>query len=566
MKKNSIFKVVLLVILCVAVCTWIFPAISYSGELVESDRVQLGIFDLSSYSLDLFRYFPYILITALSIGAFYGVAYRIPAYRALLDEIVLKFKGKEKIFLVATIVIISAIVSVTGLSFGMLFVFPFIISVILLMGYNKLVAASVTVGSVIVGLLGTTLGSSSVLYINYILGTDVTNEMATKIILLLIGMLLLAYHVINYSSKTKNDTDKVLAFVPEVETEVVEIKAEKAKFSFKDIIAFIKKKKDVIKVSTSSKKTTKKKTTAKKTSSKTTASKKEEKPVKKTTTKTTTKKKAPAKKSTAKKTRANDSKNSGVKVVKNTKKANIWPLVVLFDLALIVIALGTFDWSGVANAEWPTNALTAIREFEIGGFPILSKLLGDTSSLSAFGSWGLSVEIPATIIITACLLAFIYGLKFDKFIEGIVDGIKKAIVPALIMLFSYLVLIIVTYNPFQLHIAKFFMSMTNGLNVVTVTIVAMFASLFNVDSIYAAQSTLPYVTSVVTDSTLYPVLAVIWQAVYGLTMLIAPTSVILLGTLSYLEIPYTQWIKHIWKLFVELLIVLIVIFFILTLV
>ena len=33
MKKNSVLKVILLVILCVVVCTWIFPAITFNTEL-----------------------------------------------------------------------------------------------------------------------------------------------------------------------------------------------------------------------------------------------------------------------------------------------------------------------------------------------------------------------------------------------------------------------------------------------------------------------------------------------------------------------------------------------------
>ena len=550
MKKNSIFKVVLLVILCAVVCTWIFPGLSFSGQLTEGEITQVGIFDLASYALDLFRYFPFILITVLSIGAFYGVAYRIPAYRVLLDTIVEKFKGKENIFLIATIVLISVIVSVTGLSVGMLFVFPFVISVILLMGYNKLVAASTTVGSVMVGLLGTTIGSSSVTYINYILGTKTTDQMIFKVILLLVGMALLIVHVLMYSKKTKNDTDKVLAYVPIVDDEVVEVK-EKRTFKL-----FTKKEKKVAVKSPAKKDETKstKKTTSKVSTKKSAASKKA----------ATTKKKAPAKKN-AKKTRANDNKNGSVKVVKNTKKPSIIPFIVLFDLALVIIALGTFDWSGIANAKWPTDALKSINDFKIFGFPILAKVLG-TNSLAAFGSWTLNVEVPVTIILTTCILAFIYGIKFDKFIEGIVDGIKKAFIPALIMLLAYLVLIVATYHPFQLHIAKFFLTMTKGLNVVTMTIAVMFASLFNVDSIYVAQSTLPYAVSVVDKASLSPLLAIIWQSVYGATMLIAPTSVILIGTLSYLEIPYTQWIKHIWKLFLELLVALIVIFFIASLV
>lgn len=561
MKKNSILKVVLLTILCVTLCTWIFTQISFSGQFAEGDRVQVGIFDLSSYILDLFRYFPYIIITTLSIGAFYGVAYRIPAYRQLLDEIVLKFKGKEKAFLVATIVIISTIVSVTGLSIGMLFVFPFVISVILLMGYNKLVAASVTVGSVMVGLMGTTVGSVSVTYINYILGVETTSEMVTKVIILLVGIGLLAYHVISYATKTKNATDKVSELVPVVEEVIEEVTAKKAKFSFMELFAkvtnkFKKAKKPVkketkkVEVKKEVKKVETKKVSAKKAPAK----------------KTATKKKAPAKKTTSKKTRANDNKNSSVKVVKNTKKASVWPFIVMFDLALVLLAVGTFDWAGIANAKWPADVLKAIRDFQIGGFPILSKILGSADNLHEFGKWGLTLEVPTIICLATILTAFIYGVKFDKFIEGVVDGMKKAVMPAIVMLLTYLVLIIVTYHPFQLHIAKFFLEMTKGLNVITMTIVAMFASLFNVDSLYVAQSTLPYASSVVSDTALNPVMAVLFQSIYGLTMLVAPTSAILVGTLAYLEIPYTQWIKHVWKLFVELLVVLIVIFFILTLV
>ena len=553
MKKNSIFKVVLLVILCVTVCTWIFKGISFTGQLSEGEVNQVGVFDLASYTLDLFRYFPYILISVLSIGAFYGVAYRIPAYRVLLDTIVEKFKGKENIFLVATIILISVIVSVTGLSIGMLFVFPFIISIVLLMGYNKLVATSVTAGSVMIGLAGTTLGTASISYVNAILGTNTTDWIIAKIFFLLLGIVLLAAHVITYSMKTKNNTDKVLANVP-AENDVV-IKVETAKVSKTKSGSKKVETAKVSKTKSGSKKVEKKTADKKKTETKKTASKS-------TTKATTVKKKAPAKKTSAKRTRANDSKNGSVKVVKNNNIQTIIPFIVLFDLALIIIALGTFDWSGVANAKWPSEVLTSIRDFKIFGFPILSKILGSTENLSAFGGWGLSVEIPATIIIITCLLAFIYGVKFDKFIEGIVDGMKKAFMPAFIMFLTYLVLIIVTYHPFQLHITKFLLTTIKGFNVVTMSIVAMFASLLNVDSIYAAQSTLPYVSSLVNTTKYANLIAVIWQAIYGITMLIAPTSVILIGTLSYLEIPYTQWIKHIWKLFFELLVAAIVIFFI----
>ena len=53
-----------------------------------------------------------------------------------------------------------------------------------------------------------------------------------------------------------------------------------------------------------------------------------------------------------------------------------------------------------------------------------------------------------------------------------------------------------------------------------------------------------------------------FQTIYGLAMLVLPSSVILMITLSYMDISYGQWLKHIWKLFLELLVVLVVIFFV----
>ena len=63
----------------------------------------------------------------------------------------------------------------------------------------------------------------------------------------------------------------------------------------------------------------------------------------------------------------------------------------------------------------------------------------------------------------------------------------------------------------------------------------------------------------ITDTAVNPVLAVMFQSLYYLTMLIAPTSVILVAALTYLNVPYKEWFKFIWRLALELLIVIFVI-------
>jgi len=537
MKKHNIFKVVLLTILVMAVCTWIFPSAQFQSNLVIGDRVQIGLFDLFSYPMVALYYFMNIFCFMLACGAFYGVAYRIPAYDKLLKFIAKGFEGRENIFLILMIIFISAIVSITGLSFPIVFVFPFVISIVLLLGYNKLVAATVTVGSTIAGIAGTTLGTTTVTYVNQILGTNAFDEMLSKVIILVIFIVLLISYVLLYAKKTRNSL--------EVKTEKEEKPvAEKTVKEESKVVAVSKKDEKV---------TTKKKVDNK--STKTTKATAEK--TKKATSKTT------QKKNSSSKTRASMAKNNAeelkVEITSEKKKVRIWPLALIFDLVLIVMAMSMFDWEGLFEITWFNEATKAVTEFEVLGFPIFSKLLG---TIGAFGYWSLNVEVTSLVLIATCVLGLVYRVKFKDFIDGAVDGMRRTVGLGGLMILIYSVLILVTYHPFQLAITKFLLDISNGLNVVTMAIAAMFASVFNVDLTYTAQSTLPYVMTVITDTELYPLIGVIFQSIYGLMMLVAPTSIILLGTLAYLDIPYLQWLKHIWKLFVQLLLVLVIIFLI----
>lgn len=471
MKKHNILKVVLISILLVVLCSWIFPATFYNYELIEQGREQLGLFNMFSYPLVILGYFNQILFYVLVCGGLYGVLGKIPAYKNLLEKIVKGFTGKESIFLIVTMVVLAAITSFVGFPFGLIVVFPMLISLILMMGYNKLVAASVTVGSVIVGMIGNTFALDTFDYIHTILGTTVTSDIWFKIGIFVLSLALLMFNVLRYAKKVhgKKDGDQK-ELIPET-----------------------------------------------------------------------------------------------VKVASD-KKVHVWPLVVVFDLMLIIMLIGVFPWSTVfPDFNWFANAHEWVQDFELFGFPIFAKILGD---VQVFGSWSFMIgsvvvaEFPVMVLFATGLLAIIYRVKFDDFIDGITAGLKKAIKPAMIMMLIYMILIISTYHPFQLFFTKLLLGLGKGLNVVTMSLIAFLASFFNVEAMYMAQSTLPYVASVITESSLYPVIAVIFQSIYGLGMLVLPSSIILMGTLSYLDISYGKWLKHIWKLFIEILVVLLIIFMI----
>lgn len=471
MKKHNILKVVLISILLVVLCTWIFPITYFNAELVESAREQLGLFNLFSYPLVILGYFSHILFYVLLCGGLYGVLGKIPAYKTCLNKIVKGFEGKEPIFLTIVMVILAVLTSVVGFPFGLIVLFPMLISLVLMMGYNKLVAASVTAGSVICGLIGTTYATDTHNYLHTILATTSTMDIWFKVAILVLSLILLVFNVLRYAKKVKN----------------------------KNSLA----EKDLIPVTLD---------------------------------------------------------------VPTGKKVRVWPFVLVFDLMLIVMLLGAFPWSTVFPEFTAfSDALLWVQEYELFGFPIFSKLLGD---VQVFGQWSYALgsvavaTFPVVIIFAMLLVGVIYRVKFNEFLDGMVNGFKKAIGPAAIMMLIYMLLIISTYHPTQLIFTEALLGLTKGINVVTMSLVAFLSSFFNVEGLYVAQSTLPYVTSVITDTTLNPIIAVIFQSIYGLAMLVLPSSIIVMGTLSYLGVSYGKWLKHIWKLFVEILVVLLIIFII----
>ena len=49
------------------------------------------------------------------------------------------------------------------------------------------------------------------------------------------------------------------------------------------------------------------------------------------------------------------------------------------------------------------------------------------------------------------------------------------------------------------------------------------------------------------DATTLPIAGLLVQSVYGVAMLIFPTSAVLIAGLSLFNVSYKQWMKYIWK-------------------
>ena len=177
MKKYHTLLVVAITILVVTLLTWILPITYYQGELIAAERVQAGIVSVGTYGLFTFYNFIYVFIGLLLVGGLYGILNKVAAYRVLLDRIVKHVKNHKVLYLILTVLLLSIIVAFTGLTFEMLVFLPFIASVVLLLGYDKIVAAMVTVGSVSVGVIGSLFASPIVGKLNELLETTTYKDL-----------------------------------------------------------------------------------------------------------------------------------------------------------------------------------------------------------------------------------------------------------------------------------------------------------------------------------------------------------------------------------------------------
>ena len=553
MKKYNTFKVVLITILVLLVLSWILPAAYYSGQFVDQGRTQMGLYELFNYPLTSLSYFGYIAIFIIFVGGFYGVLYKIPAYRTFLDKIVKLFKGKEKLFLSIVVVLIALGVSVCGLQLVYFLFIPLLVSLILLMGFDKIVVAMVIIGSMAAGLIGTTYSYTNSNMLLSVLSLDFNYQIWVRFIILLLSVILVIINTFMYIKKSNGA----------VETKKEDIKKNdsvKSEIIISDEVRPAPKKK----ANNVSKKTTNnnKKTSTKKSSS----------------SKSTKNGSSKSKKTTKNPNKAALKKEDIIVVKESVTKENndnyliptrveathkVWPLVTGFIILFILVVLAFMSWGeGGFNISLFTNITSSVSKFELFGFPIFAKIYG---TMNAFGTWTV-IDLLFPMGLLLLILVLIYGIKFDDVLEGFKEGAIKALYPAFIALLVYSVLVLVTYHPYQLVIYKAVLSLSKGFNIATATFVAILASFFNGDLAYVYQSSLPYFTSVVTNAKNYATVGIIFQSMYGFTMLFAPTSMILMCVLSYIDVSYKDWLKNIWKLLLELFIVLLIVFIILALI
>ena len=485
MKKHSLFKVILIVLGSLIAVDAILAILGVCGVKGLKDvytMIPLG--DVLINFVQSFYYFFDTVVYLLVLGAFYGVLNKVPAYKKLVDNIAQKVKANSKLFVFITTGLFAVLTSLTGLTNVLLIFVPFVIAIILLLGYDKLVAISSTIVSMLVGFMGglyVTFRDSSNYYgysattIEGLTGIELSSTVWFKLAILVFGTALLIFFINRYINNVKD---------------------KKVKYELNESDAVV-----------------------------------------------------------------------ATEVKGDYKEIRTWPMIVIFAIIFVILILGYLPWNTLFGITCFDSFNEWLLGLKIGEFTIFSNII--SNNMTAFGNWaslGSYMSIIITLILFTLLIKFIYKVKFNDVIDNFVSGSKKMVPMIFLVILSYAILVSTYNHGFIANIINWVSETKLGINVVTTSLITMLGTLLHSDLYYTIAGVYSNIISTITDESLMSLYAVTFQSVYGLTSIIAPTSFLVIFALKYFDVPYTTWIKYIWRFVLMLFLLVILVLLVLALV
>ena len=224
--------------------------------------------------------------------------------------------------------------------------------------------------------------------------------------------------------------------------------------------------------------------------------------------------------------------------------SKVLPLKIIMAVLLVLVVLGFVPWSGYFGFTGFDTFLETLNSAKIANVSIFSAIFGN--EIVAFGSFELH-NFALLLTFTSVVIAIIYRVKFNEVINAIATAAKKSVPYLAILLLANIVFInLYTSGVYYTFVTVF----SEKINLFTSTVISAVTSVFYADYSYASQFALSGVSYTTATQGFELAIAIIFQAIYSLVLLVSPTSVLVFFALRYTETSYKDWIKYIWKFFI----------------
>jgi len=208
-KKNNNLKMLFIIFLVYAVVSWFFVASNYqSSQLVEIGWYRVGLYDLIAVIFSSFTYKLTDVIYILFVGGMYGLLTQAESYKRIVKKVsnIVREHGEIAFLLITFVVGLYTAISSNIIT---LFIFvPFIMTVFLKGGYDKLTAVAASFGGLFLGSIGQITGTYGNDYLYEYLNITASSDVITKLILFVIAYALFNVFSIIHLKNNRNDEDE----------------------------------------------------------------------------------------------------------------------------------------------------------------------------------------------------------------------------------------------------------------------------------------------------------------------------------------------------------------------
>lgn len=452
-KKNDKIIIVLVTMAIFLIMSWVMKisSVDTSGFLTQGKIIRLGLFEIISMLFYSFQREIDVILFILMMGGCYGVLKNTNSYRKLVDKTSKLIRNREPIAFAILTLIMGLYISISS-ELLVLFIFiPFIYSVFLRRGYDKLTAISAAFGGIFIGYLGQTFGTYGFQNLLEATGVVYSDFIWQKWVLFVIAYVLYNVFAIHHMThiKRKDNTDEDM-YCPE---KLIENKIPKK------------------------------------------------------------------------------------------KKTKVWPTLIVVVITIVVIMLGYIPWNESFGIAFFSEMNTTFQSMlKVNDVALPSTFIG--ASMAGLGEWSDLVHAIFIFLMGTIIIALLNKVSIPEFIKDFGKGAKKISKVAVIYALSYTILYLFAISPWGATIAHSVFG-TDSFNLFTLFVAAFLILTFCVDPGYSSAVYGPFLTYSFADCIV--VSTIVWRIGGALSTLIVPTSFILLMALSYADIPYTKWVKYIWK-------------------
>lgn len=453
--KNDKIKILVICFLVYVCLSWIFEASTYqSGQFVKLGWFRAGLFDVVSLIFSGFTYNIETILYILAVGGMYGVLSKAESYKRVVHKLSdIVHKHGEIMFFVVTLLVGLF----TAVSYDVMLLFilvPFIVSIFLKGGYDKLTAMSAGFGGLFLGYLGQLTGTYGNHYIYEYFKVDAISNIGIKVALFVVAVVLFNVFGILHLRKNKN----------------VELEEKADMFEVGELVKANKKRDEIM----------------------------------------------------------------------------TWPTVVVAIMVLVIMVIGYLPWKDVFGITFFDKLHTAVMNFSIGSIKLMETIIG--TEITALGTWADFFPMVFMMFILLVVVAFTNRLSLNTIFDSFGDGIKRISKVAFIYGLAFTLLYFATAYPWTTGIVNAFIK-TDSYNLIFILlaiIAAVLAIIFCGDPLYSGYYYAGQYLSVIFTVNL-GISAIIWRVGTAIGLLVGPTSFLLLSALVYSDIPYTKWLKYIWK-------------------